>query len=346
MSGLLLPRTPERIAARRRLSVILFVWAWELALAFVVTSPTHAWARRVWGGHPDGDAVLFRPGARALLVWLGQGDAALPVVSRTTMVLVIAGAVASQLALGALLVGIGFARDDDDRPPRLRDAVSAATRAFLPLSALLAFSVLAQGLVVGAGMLASSAVDHRLADRVGDARSFTLRLVVMAAFVVIALVIGVFVDLARAAVARDVALGPEGSAGRTRPAWNTMLLGIRAALTVVRRGRGLPRPLLAWAWRATAGVALLGVGWAASGALGGRGGLTLWLLAAVHQGVVLARVALRASWLARAMRHVALVQDAWTADPASRGASMAGAATGSPTAAADQLAREAVPSER
>jgi hypothetical protein len=44
-----------------------------------------------------------------------------------------------------------------------------------------------------------------------------------------------------------------------------------------------------------------------AGRLGGRGGGALFVVAALHQLVILARVALRASWLAKAMR---LVDDA------------------------------------
>jgi hypothetical protein len=38
--------------------------------------------------------------------------------------------------------------------------------------------------------------------------------------------------------------------------------------------------------------------------MGGRGGLTLLLLALLHQAVVVARVSLRASWLGLALRAV------------------------------------------
>jgi hypothetical protein len=38
--------------------------------------------------------------------------------------------------------------------------------------------------------------------------------------------------------------------------------------------------------------------------IGGRGGVALVVLAALHQSVILSRVALRASWLAKAMRSV------------------------------------------
>ncbi|MDF2697380.1 MAG: hypothetical protein K0S65_5763, partial [Labilithrix sp.] len=78
---------PTRIRARRRPGMVLFVWAWELVCAFFIATPVHAFAKAVWGSHPDGDAVVFRPGGRSLLTWLGDEGPALAVVLRTTFLL-------------------------------------------------------------------------------------------------------------------------------------------------------------------------------------------------------------------------------------------------------------------
>ena len=59
-----------------------------------------------------------------------------------------------------------------------------------------------------------------------------------------------------------------------------------------------------WAWRALVGVLLLGGSALASARLGGRPGVALAVLAVLHQLLVLVRVALRTSWLARALRAV------------------------------------------
>jgi hypothetical protein len=98
-------------------------------------------------------------------------------------------------------------------------------------------------------------------------------------------IVGVVHDLARAAVVRagvgalrGVVLGAR-TFGGARVAW-----------------------WWAWAWRETAGLAVLAAGAAGAGRLGGRGGAALVALALVHQLSVLARVALRASWLAQALR--------------------------------------------
>jgi hypothetical protein len=59
-----------------------------------------------------------------------------------------------------------------------------------------------------------------------------------------------------------------------------------------------------WAWRAAASLVPIVFGSLVAERLGGRGGLALVGLFGIHQTVVLSRVALRASWLAKAMRAV------------------------------------------
>ena len=67
-----------------------------------------------------------------------------------------------------------------------------------------------------------------------------------------------------------------------------------------RCGGSRPAPVVSWAWRALAALVPVASGrW--SGRLGGRGG-SRCCARGCHQAVVLARVALRVSWLARALR--------------------------------------------
>lgn len=317
------PLAAADIQARKRPLAVLFVFAAELAWALVVATPAHAWARRVWGAHPDGDGVLFHAGGRELLVWLGQTDAGMGVTSRVTLLLLVLGAVLMQLPLGALLASLAFSRDgagagdgagdgagngagDGRRSLRPLEAMRAGLGAFMPLSGALALGSLASIIVIALGAMASSAVDHALVDTVGDARAFQLRLVTFGLFLAVAAVIGVMVDLVRAAVARETGLAM--IKGKSSPAWTVMLRGVKTSLRASRRG--LPRATAAWAWRAAVGLALILAGSQAARALGGRGGSALIALFAIHQLVVLARVALRASWLARALALVVPVQDA------------------------------------
>ena len=59
-----------------------------------------------------------------------------------------------------------------------------------------------------------------------------------------------------------------------------------------------------WTWRAVASLAPVVAVALLADRIGGRGGIALLVLAVLHQCVVLSRVALRASWLAKAMRTV------------------------------------------
>jgi hypothetical protein len=319
------PLLPEAIAARKRPRMVLFVFFAELAWAFLVATPVHAFVRRAWGAHPEGDAVLWGAGGRDLIMWLGRDDAGLSVSIRTTMVLIAVGAVVMQLPLAALLASLPFeartststsmtadvdaegeaATELKPRALTVGEALRVGLGAFLPLAALLVLGSLAAIVVISLGVMASSAVAHGFAESLGDARSHTLRLVVLALFGVLAAVIGVFVDLARAAIGRNVGL--EATLGTSSSAWTRMIRGIKAALKTSKRGLG--RATLAWAWRAALGVVLVGIGYFAATALGGRAGMALVFLWIVHQGVVLGRVALRASWLARAMRAVIPAKD-------------------------------------
>lgn len=308
---------PSEIRARRRPLAVLFVYAAELAWALVVATPVHAWARRAWGAHPDGDAVLFRAGGRELLMWLGQTDAALPVSVRTMLLLLFVGAVLMQLPLGALLASLAFARHPAEgvassrRSLRPVEALRIGMGAFMPLSGALALGTVAGIIVVALGAIASSAVDHGFVESLGDARSFHLRLVTFGLFLIVAAVVGVFVDLVRAAIVRETgtaATSDRSSTSSPAPAWTVMLRGVKTALRAARRD--LVRATVGWAWRYALGLVLIGTGYYAARALGGRGGGALVALFAIHQVVVLGRVALRASWLARALVIVAPVQDA------------------------------------
>jgi hypothetical protein len=313
--------------ARKRPLAVATMFVAELAWALVVATPAHEWAARAWGSHPAGDAVLFDRGGRDLLMWLFQEDAGLPVTARTTLVLLVIGAVLLQVPFAALVASLAFGRevvparraspaagDDGAKAPspapavrslRTVTALTIGVGAWLPLAALLAFAAVTSVIVLSLGGIVASLVGEALTASLGDARAFTVRLVVFALFAAVAALLGVMVDLARAAVVREV--GIAAAAGASAPGWSTMLRGLRTAMTTARRSLG--GATLGWAGRAIVGLALVAIGYVAANTLGGRGGLALSGLVIVHQAVVLGRVALRASWMARALALVAPVQD-------------------------------------
>jgi hypothetical protein len=285
-----------QIRARKRPRAVLVACMWELACGLFIATPVHAWARSTWGGHPDGDAVFFRPGGHALLSWLGERGAALPIVVKTSFVTMLGLAVLGQIVTVLLVASLATA-DDEGRPLPLAASLRTGVAAFVPMLGIGVLAAVSEGFVLGLGLLAGAGLEHALQESIGDARAFTVQAVVVSLFAIAMSVVGVLADFARVAVARDAAMGEPGvKAGRR------MRTGLGAALRATRRS--LVRGSLAWAWRAALGFLLVYVGARAGDVAGGAGGIALWALFALHQVIVLARTALRASWLANALRLV------------------------------------------
>jgi hypothetical protein len=291
------PLEPDEIRARRRPLAIALVWAWEPACAFVIATPVHAWARRVWGAHPDGDAVLFRPGGDALLSWLGDDTASLAIVLRTTILTLLVFGLLGQIVTGALITSLSTGRGESGRAPPPSFALRAGAAAVFPLLAIEVVSGALEAIVLGTGLFVSAGLDRSVQTTFGDAKAFTARVVVLALFVLVMLVIGVVADLVRVTVVRDVALDIERRE-RQRRTRDGVVRGLRAA------GGALGRVILAWSWRAAIALGLVCLGAVAGDVASGRGDGALWALFFVHQLVVLGRASLRASWLANAQRLV------------------------------------------
>ncbi len=288
---------PRAVRARRRPLAILAVYAYELAFALLIATPLHAWANRTWGGHPDGDAVFYRPGGHELLSWLGDGDTELPIVVRITIVLSFLAFVAGQVAHGALVASLTTTRGPTGSAPRAVTSLRAGLSSFFPLMALgIVFGAI-QLLWLALGFFASSAADHGLVQKYGDARSFQVRLLVLGFFVLLTLVTGVIADLGRVGIARSVALSEEPTRLAVR-----LREGIADALRTTRHAGG--RAVVAWAWRALIAFALIAFGAFLNVRVGGAGGWVLFVLFVMHQLIVFTRTALRASWLANAVRLV------------------------------------------
>ena len=148
-------------------------------------------------------------------------------------------------------------------------------------------TLLAQAAVLVVGVLMASAQAPLTAARFGEPGGDKVYATLMGLTIVAAALAGVIGDLARAAVVRNDA---------------TSITAIRTAVRVFAA-----RPLaLAWsyAWRAGASWLPVAMGAMLATRLGGRGGLTLVVLAAFHQVVILVRVAIRTSWMATSLRAV------------------------------------------
>lgn len=264
----------DALAARRRPVAVLAVWAFELAVAWVLASPWVEVAARIVGRHPDGDRALFWAHGRLLL-----GDALIHHAStvsalvRSTLWLLAAWAVLSLVPLGGLLAALS------DRDPSLRNAAARGTALFGRLAGLQGLAiVLAAVALLLVGFVPSVLLEPRtvnLLPRTALVVSLVPLLLTAAALAYL----GALFDLARAIVARH----------------DTSTL--RAFVLAVRAPRHVGRLVALSLPRLLASLGLLGFGAALCGPL-----TSVTLIGLVHQVIAFGRVGLRASVLARALR--------------------------------------------
>jgi hypothetical protein len=270
--------------ARHHPRAILGVWAWQAAVASLASWPAASLVRAAYGNDPRGDSVLWTPGSHALLDFLWREAHGISAVVRGAAVVLLASAVAGLVPTAALMVAIAGA--EAPKEVSFSRAVRDGVRAFPALMLLLVVVTVAQTIAVGAGVLAGDLTAGWTHAGLGEAHAQGLGAVVSLPFLVLAAAIGVTHDLARAAVVRRSVSGMRAlAAGAFEFAAAPVSLG------------------WSWGWRAVVALALIAVVAPFAGHLGGRGGAALVLLAVLHQTVVLGRVALRASWLATALRH-------------------------------------------
>jgi hypothetical protein len=275
----------ETIRARRHPLAILGVWAWQTVVAWFAGWPAACLVRAAYGNDPRGDAPLWLPGSDALLDFLWRDWHGVSAAARAAAVVLVTGAVAGLVPMAALMVAIAGAGEG----PKVGFArgVGDALRAVPAMLLLLVTVTAAQALVVGAGALAGAVAETLTHAALGEAHAQELSAALCLPFLALAAAIGVTHDLARAAVVSRAAGG------------------MRALVVGAKEFAAAPVSLgWSWAWRAIAALAPVIVAGAAASRLGGRGGAALLLLALLHQAAVLARVALRASWLATALRRV------------------------------------------
>ncbi len=272
--------------ARRRPWAIVGVWAWQGVFALMTAWPAASLVESFYGRHPRGDAPLWEAGALPLLdlgahVW--RTRSALTTHAATLMSLAI---VLGLFPAAALLASIGYTTRDLHAPP-LGRLVARAYQASRPMVLVFACTTLAQLSLALVGLKCAFVLDDLAYDRLGEAKAEQLGMMGAAIFVAAAAAAGLLQDLARAAIVRFRV----GGLAAMRLAWSTF--------------RRAPVALFwSWGWRALASLVPLAFGALVAERMGGQGGLALLALAALHQVIALSRVALRASWLARALRGV------------------------------------------
>jgi hypothetical protein len=207
--------------------------------------------------------------------------------STTTAAAVLALAVVAGLVpLAAIMFALASSGLRGERIGAGR-AIGRAVHAFPSFALLLFAMAAAEGVTVAIGVLAGELVAAWAQARLGEANAQELGVAAAAAFLPALALLAVLHDLARAAVVR---LG-------ARPV-DALLAGV----ALMREG--LWALVWSWAWRALAALAPLIAVAAVAERIGGRGGAALVTLGVLHQLVVLVRIALRTSWLAKALRSV------------------------------------------
>jgi hypothetical protein len=278
--------TTDAMRARRHPWAVVGLWGWETALALLFAWPAATLAGTVFGRGPAGDGALWTPGGLALLDALGRNGPGTSAVTTAGLAALLVGAVAGLVPLASTLTVLAYATRDG-RAAGFTRSVSQGLRLFPSMLLLLFVATLAQALTLGAGAAAGSMLESWMHEGLGEARAQQVQGLVLLLALGAASAIGAAHDLSRAAVVRFKVGG-----------WRGALLGTRTLRLA---------PLVmwwSWAWRAVASLApIVAAAWV-TGRLGGRPGPALLVVFGLHQLVVAARVALRTSWLARALRAV------------------------------------------
>lgn len=270
---------PSAIRARRRPGLVAILYLHRLVASVVVAAPVAATVSLIVSRDPRGDLLLWQPGG----VWLLE---VARLLRTSAMAFAAVGGVAALLAaavglvpLAVLLAGLGRRG-----PLSLAWLLGRAGAHLGTLATLFGLALAAQGLVLAIVVLATESVAMTMQARpavdVLRAVGWALALALVAAA-------GVVHDLARAAaVGADCDL----YAALTRA------VDVAAAAPV--------RLLAAYAWRGALSLCALALAaWlAARVGVATRGALVT--TAVVHQAGVVLAVALRASWLAAALRAV------------------------------------------
>jgi hypothetical protein len=280
------PLTRSSIHARRHPAAIAGVWAWQSVLAVLATLPAVTLVRSAFGRYPAGDAALWEAGSLPLLDLVSREATGVRAATTTATALLVVAALAGLVPLASMMFAIANA-GGYGRPVGAASAVGGGVRAFRSFALLLLTTAFAQGLVGAMAVLSGELAEAWTHARLGEAHALELGVAVGAAFAPGILLLGVMHDLARAAVVR-LELSP--------------LQALVVGVELLRDSMG--SLAWSWSWRTLASLApLIAVAFVADG-IGGKGGATLLALGLLHQLVVVVRVALRASWLAKALRSV------------------------------------------
>lgn len=271
---------PGEIRAARRPGVIAFTYVLRAAFGLVLAWPACELFARAAMAHPREDSILFDPGGLYLVEAFRLGRGALAGAVRGMSLTAAMIFAFGLLPLGALLYALGRGG-----AIRAADLAAAAVRFFGRFAVLLVVATLGMAFAAALSFALGGAIRSTFAPGLSDPAGDALVAGAWLVGSVLVAVIGVVHDLARAAVTqRDLAV------------MDAVLLATRAAAA---------RPAAAffgWAWRAATGSVLVALAAFAAASVGNDRFAALGGTIFVHQAAVLGIVALRASWLACAIR--------------------------------------------
>ena len=285
-SSRLLLLSTDSMRARRRPFAVAGFGAFHVLAGVALGWPVARTVASVYEAHPRGDAPLFEEGGFALVRTMLEHDSAIRALSTFAIVVVVAASLLGLAPVIAMFASLAHSTPDV-KTPRARHLAPFVASTYGSVAALWLGSAILKTVAVVLAFGVFGALSTKLDDSMGDPTAD--RIAFGAALVVSLLVpaIEVLQDLSRAALIRY-------NAG--------LRTAIRLALRTFR-GMGL-RVFFSYAWRAVAGVVpIVAVGMFAT-RFGGRGGGAPVALFLLHQAVIVARAALRASWFARALRAV------------------------------------------
>ena len=260
------------IAARSRPTAVFAVFAVEAVFAWMLAAPWAETFARTVGAHPDGDRALFwEPGAPMLLDVEHRIGGVLSALFAATSIGLAVYALLSVLISGALIAAL---MDDP-----LSRAIGRGAETFWRMLAIGATTIFASVVVfVLLGVLPAYGLAQRSQNpRIGLILA-AIPLLLAFAVIVVIMALG---DLARARVVADD------------------VSAVDAMMTSGRDRRALGSQSLAALPRYIASIGLLGYGAALT-----TMAKSVLIIFLVHQMIAVLRVALRASVLARALRHV------------------------------------------
>jgi hypothetical protein len=268
--------------ARRRGGTIAIVYAVHTCTALAIAWPQSGLLSDQSAAMPGGDRVLFVPGGLYLLEAFRLSYRSMLSTARGDLFLVVLAAYLGLLPLGALVTALC-------RSGKVgaRDLLAGAGACFGRYSILLVLAFVSMGFTGALALLSVGAAGLSPLS-LPETRAGVLTLVaVYAALALLISLLGVVHDLARASVVRHDA-----------DVWSSLAV----ATATLRR-----RPLLVlagWSLRTAAGLFLVGISIAFASAVSIVTAPGFFAVALVDQLVAAALVALRASWLALALRLV------------------------------------------